>query len=111
MQNRLAAFKAIASETISANERNYLLSAVLTESGAFDWSKPISHVLARDYVNHPSSTLLEMFRARVVPEQALGKNFTVKIAIEGEPGPHYWTVSDGILRYSDVAEGVEAPSG
>ncbi len=107
LQARLAAFKSIASATVSANERNYLLSAVLTESGAFDWSKAISKVLARDFLDRPSGTLLEMFRTRVVPDQALGKNFTVKIEIEGEPEQHYWGISDGILRYSNVAEEVD----
>jgi alkyl sulfatase BDS1-like metallo-beta-lactamase superfamily hydrolase len=107
LQVRLTAFKAIASETISANERNYLLSAVLTESGAFDWKMPISKVLARDYVDHPSGVLLERFRVRVVPGQAKGKNFTAEIEIEGEVGPHYWNVSSGVLRYSDAAVAVD----
>ena len=107
LQVRLEAFKAIASDTVSANERNYLLTAVLTESGAFDWSKPVSTVMARDYADQPSSVLLEMFRARVIPEQAFGKDFAVKIAIEGETAPHYWQISDGILRYSDSVDSVE----
>lgn len=106
LQVRLASFKAIASDTISANERNYLLSAVLTESGAFDWSKPVSKVLARDYADFPSGRILEMFRARVIPEQALGKGFVAKIEIDGDTAPHYWHVSDGILRYSDSAGSV-----
>ncbi len=88
LQVRLEAFRAIASDTVSANERNYLLTAVLAESGAFDWSKPVSTVMARDYADQPSSVLLEMFRARVIPEQAFGKDFAVKIAIDGETAPH-----------------------
>jgi uncharacterized sulfatase len=104
LQARLAAFKAIASETVSANERNYLLSAVLTESGAFDWNKPVSAVLARDYNDVPSGVLLEMFRARVVPEQAMDADFTAKIEIEDDPSPYYWNVNSGILRYSDSAD-------
>jgi uncharacterized sulfatase len=107
LQARLAAFKVIASETVSANERNYLLSAVLVESGSFDWSKPVGNALARDYADHPSGVLLEMFRARVVPEQAMDKEFVARIDIEGEAGPHYWNVNDGILRYSDSADGVD----
>lgn len=107
LQVRLEAFKAIASDTVSANERNYLLTAVLNESGAFDWSKPVSTVMARDYADQPSRVLLEMFRARVIPERALGKDFAVKIEIEGETASHYWQVSDGILRYSDSVESVD----
>lgn len=107
LQVRLASFKAIASDTVSANERNYLLSAVLTESGAFDWSVPVSKAMARDYAAQPSSVLLEMFRTRIIPGQALNKNFAVKIEIEGETAPHYWHVSDGILRYSDSIGSVD----
>jgi alkyl sulfatase BDS1-like metallo-beta-lactamase superfamily hydrolase len=107
LQVRLASFQAIASDTISANERNYLLTAVLTESGVFDWREPVSKVMARDYADLPSSVLLEMFRARVIPEQALGKGFSAKIEIEGETGSHYWLVNDGLLRYADSADNVD----
>ena len=107
LQVRLASFKAIASDTVSANERNYLLSAVLTESGAFDWSKPVSRAMSRDYADRPSSVLLEMFRTRVIPAQALGIDFAVKIEIEGETADHYWLVNDGILRYSDSVDSVD----
>lgn len=61
----------------------------------------------RDYAGHPSGTLLGMFRARVIPEQALGKKFTAKIEISGETEPHYWDVNDGILRYSGTADSVD----
>jgi uncharacterized sulfatase len=104
LQVRLAAFKAIAAETVSANERNYLLSAVLTESGKFDWNKPVSNVLARDYKDRPNGVLLEMFRARVVPERAMDADFIAKIEIAGDTSPHYWHVKEGILRYSDTAD-------
>ena len=107
LQVRLASFKAIASDTVSANERNYLLSAVLAESGAFDWSKPVSKVMARDFADQSSSVLLEMFRTRVIPEQALDQDFAVKIEIEGETAHHYWLVNDGILRYSDSVDSVD----
>ncbi len=107
LQARLEAFKAIASETVSANERNYLLSAVLTESGEFNWDNTVSAVLARDYKDLPAGVLLEMFRARVIPERAMDADFTAKIEIDGDASPHYWDVNSGILRYTDKADSVD----
>lgn len=76
------------------------MPATILHPMLFSWKLPVSAVLARDYKDLPSGLLLEMFRARVIPAQAMDADFTAKIEIEGDPSPYYWNVDTGILRYS-----------
>jgi uncharacterized sulfatase len=103
LEARLAAFRAIGSTTMSSNERNYLLTALLAESGKLDWAPLISATLAEIAVNLPSATLLQMFRVRLIPERAGGRQFVAEIIIDSEDTQHFWSLDDSVLHYSSTA--------
>lgn len=102
-QARLAAFRAIASQTISSNERNYLLTALLSESGRLDWAPLTSAALAETAKNLPSAALLQTFRVRLIPEKSADREFVAEIIITDEDAEHFWSLGNGVLRYQPKA--------
>ena len=102
-QLRLAAFNAIAANTNSSNERNRLLSELLRETGHINWTHLVQQVAFGTYQQQSVEALLDLFRIRVRPERAEGKNMIIKIAIENEDEDYYWSLNNSVLRRVQTA--------
>jgi uncharacterized sulfatase len=100
---RLAAFRTIGSKTMSSNERNYLLTALLTESGKLDWGPLTSAILEETAVNLSSEALLQMFRVKLIPERAGDRQFVAEIIIDSEETQHFLSLDNSVLRYRSTA--------
>lgn len=100
---RQAAFTRIARTTVSANERNYLLTIIREENGELDWaaifSKGNYEVIAQQDVD----TVLAMMKSRFRAENANGVEVLVKVSVSGAED-RYYRVRNNVLILSDSAK-------
>jgi uncharacterized sulfatase len=89
-------FKGIAYTTVSANERNYLLTSIKKD---IPWKMVYAGTGMLVRAKQPNSELLELMQARFKAENALEKEMTIGINIDGEDGGHTFEVRRGILLY------------
>jgi len=89
-------FKGIAYTTVSANERNYLLTSIKKD---IPWKMVYAGTGMLVRSKQPNSELLELMRVRFKSENALEEEMTIGININGEDGGHTFEVRRGILLY------------
>lgn len=104
-ENKLAldvqteSFRGIANTTVSANERNYLLTSIKKD---IPWKMVYAKTGMKIRPKQPSSELLELMRTRFKAENALEEEMTIGIKINREDGGHTLEVRRGILLYEKV---------
>jgi len=101
MTLRHDAFKRIADLTASANERNYLLTAIKTEQGEIDWEESFGDLQLRRAAARDVASLLGDYRTRYRAEQSDCGPFTLAVNLPEEDGrEHYLTSKSCTLRYT-----------
>ncbi len=100
---RLDAFRRIAGETISANERNYLLTIIKEERGEIDWDQLFSGPDLQIIETLDTKRVLALMPSRFRAEAADNDAFSVSLRIEGEADPYYFTVRNNTLFLKQTA--------
>jgi alkyl sulfatase BDS1-like metallo-beta-lactamase superfamily hydrolase len=103
----LKAFTVIAAETINANERSYLLIAVVTENGSFSCKNTVAAILTRDYAIMPTDKLLAFFRIRLDAQRSKDVDLKLKIDMSDDEGSYFWTINNSVLRNVNDLEKVD----
>ncbi|MEL6661716.1 MAG: MBL fold metallo-hydrolase, partial [Pseudomonadota bacterium] len=85
---RQSAFQRIAGTTISANERNYLLTIIKEERGEIDWEALFSGPDLQIIETLDTETVLDLMRARFRAEAADEDAFSIALTVSGEAAPH-----------------------
>lgn len=96
---KVRAFKTIAYTSDSANERNYLLTAVKEMEDGIPWSRVFSRREMFEASALSSGELLATLSIRLKAEQVLEDEFSIGVSIDGEAGDHTLRVKRGILVY------------
>lgn len=107
---RLAALRDIASHTLSASERNYLLTAVKEETDGIDWNAEIGDRALALAAKRPAGALLDEMRYRYRVEAAPEEARTFTIAVSGESGVHQLLATPYALVYSAVSDSGAEPA-
>ncbi len=103
-ENKLAldvqteSFKGIAYTTVSANERNYILTNIKKD---IPWKMVYAGTGMLVRSKQSNSELLALMQTRFKAENALEEEMTIGINIDGENGGHTFEVRRGILLYKN----------
>jgi alkyl sulfatase BDS1-like metallo-beta-lactamase superfamily hydrolase len=101
---RQDAFLRIARTTMSANERNYLLTTINEENGKINWKAMFSKGDYKAAKTQELDHLLKLMKARFRAEAADNLKFIVKVTVSGQ-SPRYYQVRNNVLILRDKAPG------
>ena len=100
---RQDAFLRVARTTVSANERNYMLSIIEEENGAFDWQKISAQGEYEVIKGQELDMVLGLMRSRFRAEAADNEALIARVTVSGQP--RYYQVRNNILIISEEAPG------
>lgn len=98
---RQNAFLRVARTTESANERNYLLTIIKEENGEINWTKLFSANDLQVISGLDAKTILNLMKVRFRAEAADGIKFSVRLNIDSEGEPFFFTVRNNVLFLSE----------
>ena len=94
---RQRAFLRIAQITDSANERNYLLTAINDENGMYDWASLFSAADLQVIQGRTTDEVLGLMKVRFRAEAADNIEFAVRLNVSSEEEPRYFVVRNNTL--------------
>ena len=81
---RQEAFLQVARTTVSANERNYLLSTINEENGKYDWRSLFAESDYEAWRGQQLDVLLQLMQSRFRAEDADNLELTVALSVSGK---------------------------
>ena len=97
---RQQAFLRIAQTTDSANERNYMLTIINDEKGAYDWKGLFANADLEVIKGQDTEKVLKLMKSRFRAEDANNDRFSLRLNVGGETNPFFLTVRNNTLFVS-----------